>query len=200
MKKSFVLHLDSLEILDKLKKEQIADLFLALRDYNLCKEIKLDFVLDLVFTPFKKQFERDNISYKNIVQRNTNNGNKPKKAKKASRLLGSQDKPDEAKKADSDSDSVSVRYNVNISVNEKDRLILEFGLEFMNKVFDFYSSYKKEKNYKTKDDNLTIRRWVISAVKDKINKEKNVPQKKEYTSPHHQDLSKMNYDLNPNEV
>tara|TARA_R110000764_G_C11012290_1_gene383401 strand:+ start:860 stop:979 length:120 start_codon:yes stop_codon:yes gene_type:complete len=34
-RKSLILHFDSLDIIDELNKEQIADLFIAIRDYNL---------------------------------------------------------------------------------------------------------------------------------------------------------------------
>jgi hypothetical protein len=34
-RKSLILHFDSLEVLNELSKEQIADLFLAIKDYNL---------------------------------------------------------------------------------------------------------------------------------------------------------------------
>jgi hypothetical protein len=34
-RKSFILHLDSLDVLDELSKEEIADLFIAMKNYNL---------------------------------------------------------------------------------------------------------------------------------------------------------------------
>ncbi len=36
-RKSLILHFDSLDIIDELNKEQIGDLFIAIRDYNLWK-------------------------------------------------------------------------------------------------------------------------------------------------------------------
>jgi len=60
--------------------------------------------------------------------------------------------------------------NVKLTNKELERFKDEYGESGANKLIDFLSSYKKEKNYKTKDDNLTIRRWVISACKlTKIN-------------------------------
>ena len=110
-KKSFLLHIDSLEILDELTNEQCGLLFKACRDFNLGVEINLDPVLSLVFFSFKKQFERDGVKYQAIVDRNKVNGNKggrPKKKpnpvepKKPSGLI---DNPVEPKKADSVNDS-----------------------------------------------------------------------------------------------
>lgn len=59
------------------------------------------------------------------------------------------------------------RRNVKLKVEENDRLVKEFGEEFIERVYDYLSDYKIEKGYTSKDDNLTIRRWVIDAVKKK---------------------------------
>ena len=52
---------------------------------------------------------------------------------------------------------------------ELKRLYEEYGKEGTDKAIQFLSRYKKEKGYKNKDDNLTLRRWVFNAIKvDKI--------------------------------
>ena len=63
-----------------------------------------------------------------------------------------------------------IKYRDNISLFEKEKikLDLEFGEDFVQKCFDFLSSYKVEKSYKTKSDYLTIKRWVVDAVKKPI--------------------------------
>ncbi|MOA58380.1 hypothetical protein D3C78_1827730 [compost metagenome] len=43
-------------------------------------------------------------------------------------------------------------------------MVSEFGEDTTKRAIDYLTSYKAEKNYKTKSDNLTIRRWVIDAV------------------------------------
>jgi hypothetical protein len=60
-----------------------------------------------------------------------------------------------------------IKYRDNISLLEKEKikLDLEFGEDIVQKCFDFLSSYKVEKSYKTKSDYLTIKRWVVDAVK-----------------------------------
>ena len=62
------------------------------------------------------------------------------------------------------------KYRDNISLLEKEKikLDLEFGEDTVQKCFDFLSSYKVEKSYKTKSDYLTIKRWVVDAVKKPI--------------------------------
>ncbi len=56
--------------------------------------------------------------------------------------------------------------NVLLTDTEYQKLIEEFGKTGVAAI-EFLSSYKSEKDYKTKNDNLTIRRWVIDAVKEK---------------------------------
>ena len=73
---SIILHLDSLDVLDKLTLEQSGELFQAIRDYNKGEEPKMSMVVDLVFTQFKNQFDRDIEKYQNICERNKSNGKK----------------------------------------------------------------------------------------------------------------------------
>lgn len=62
--------------------------------------------------------------------------------------------------------------NVKLTEPEHQRLVSEFGKELTDSSIEFLSYYKIEKDYKTKDDNLTIRRWVIKAVKEDLEKAK----------------------------
>ena len=121
-KKSFLLYLDTLEILHKLTDEQAGKLLKAFLAYHSGQDFNLDPMLDLVFFSFQAQFERDGVKYNSIVERNRNNGSKggrpknPAKAKEPSGLSGN---PSEPKKADSgngsdkDSDSDSVNKVTN---------------------------------------------------------------------------------------
>ncbi len=73
-KKSFILHYDSLEILEKLSDEQAGKLFKAMATFNIKGELpKLDFALELAFAPFKNQFIRDNEKYDLKVEKNRQN-------------------------------------------------------------------------------------------------------------------------------
>lgn len=55
--------------------------------------------------------------------------------------------------------------NVQLTESEYQRLVDEYGKELTDRSVEYLSSYKVEKSYKTKSDNLTIRRWVIDAAK-----------------------------------
>ena len=70
MKKSFVLHKDTLDILDKLSDEHAGKLFKMIKDYQNECEIECAFPLDLVFLPFQKQFERDGLKYAQLCEKN----------------------------------------------------------------------------------------------------------------------------------
>lgn len=66
--------------------------------------------------------------------------------------------------------------NIRLYLREYERLSDDIGAELTNACIEYLSAYKREKPYKTRDDNLTIRRWVIQAVMEgkmkieKINK------------------------------
>lgn len=57
------------------------------------------------------------------------------------------------------------KNNIKISISEFEKLCTEFTQEITEKAIKYLSAYKIEKGYKTKSDYLTIRRWVIDAVK-----------------------------------
>ena len=67
-KKSFVLHNDSLDILNQLSDQQAGKLFKAIYTYNKEGKIpKLDQILTMVITPFLSQFKRDGVSFNKSV-------------------------------------------------------------------------------------------------------------------------------------
>lgn len=57
--------------------------------------------------------------------------------------------------------------NIQLTEDEYLKLISFHGEILTSKSIQYLSNYKVEKNYKTKSDYLTIKRWVIDAVKDK---------------------------------
>ena len=130
MRKSFILHMDSLTVVEELTIEQKAELFQAIIDYQNGKEIILSGLMKAVFIPFKNQFERDNDKYSAIVERNKVNGakggrsKKPKEPKTTQKnpvgYLGTQLNP---KQADNDSDNDNDNDNDNYQYND---FVLDF--------------------------------------------------------------------------
>ena len=62
-RRSFLLHIDSLDVLDELSNEEAGLLLKAMRDYHNDEEMQLDALTKIVFSPFKNQFNRDTLKY-----------------------------------------------------------------------------------------------------------------------------------------
>ena len=60
---------------------------------------------------------------------------------------------------------INYRENISLSEKENTNLITEYGEKAVAELYDYLSAYKIEKSYKTKSDYLTIKRWVVDAVK-----------------------------------
>ena len=153
-KTSFILHLDSLKVLDSLTKEQIADLFLAIRDYNLGAEIKLEGLMKAIFVSFENQFERDNERYLSVIERNRLNGLKGGRPKTRTNpenpvgYLGYSENPLEPKKPDNDND--------NDNDNDKDK---DNDKDIKIKSFDFKKAFLDlDVDVKILDDWLKVRK------------------------------------------
>jgi predicted phage replisome organizer len=66
---------------------------------------------------------------------------------------------------------IKIKYRNNIHLTEKQHntLISKYGIDNVNRLYDYLSDYKIEKGtYKTKCDYRTILRWVVSACKISI--------------------------------
>ena len=81
-KKSLVLHLDSLEVIEELSMEQRGELLTAIYDYHKGKELSLTQILKIVFLPFKNQFERDLEKYEKVCKINKEIANRKKGGEK----------------------------------------------------------------------------------------------------------------------
>ena len=81
-KKSFILHLDSLDVFDDLNNQEAGELIKTIIKYQRLKQDGISFDLSeidntlirVAFKPFKAQFDRDYEKYLSIVERNKLNG------------------------------------------------------------------------------------------------------------------------------
>lgn len=126
---SFVLHMDSLSVLDDLTDDQAGKLFKAIKSFKTGSECELDFGLRMAFLPFKNQFLRDDKGYQKVVERNKINGSKGGAPKKPKRTQKTQSVILEPKKADSDSDSDSDNKDVAKSPLSIYELCVDFWLK-----------------------------------------------------------------------
>lgn len=123
-KKSFILHLDSLCVLEDMTFEQKGILFDAIYKYQLGIDVELDFGMKMAFAPFKNQFIRDNEKYLEFSKKQSENGKKGGRPKTKTEQKENPKNPslfEIPKKAynDSVSDNVNEKVNVNESDNEK---------------------------------------------------------------------------------
>ena len=145
MRKSFIVHIDSLCILDDLTDEQAGKLFKAIRNYQNGVESDMDSLTKIAFAPFKNQFARDEEKYINRSQINSLNGKKGGRGNKANESKESELLLQKANKADSDSKSKSDSDSKNKSISKnKTYTIEERKINFAHSLKPFLNIYGKD--------------------------------------------------------
>ena len=81
MKKSFLLYIDALEVLNVLTDAQAGQLFKAIRAHQLGIELEFEPIIQIAMASFIQNFKRDDEKYSMIVERNRANGLKNSKLK-----------------------------------------------------------------------------------------------------------------------
>jgi len=163
-KKSFLIHIDSLDVLDHLTDEQAGQLLKAFRSYHAGEDLQLPPLLNIAFTPFKNQFIRDIETYENVCNRNKTNGLKggrPRNPKKPVGSLKTQRNPKKPKKADNDSDSDSDSKKDNDSDSANDNESYKNVKDLNIVAFEKYLAYRKESGIKK----LTKHGEILAAKK-----------------------------------
>lgn len=151
-RKSFILHRDSLNVLDELDDKQAGLLFKAIKAYQNNEDIELDSITKIVMSPFKSQFERDEKKYNKIVERNKNNGLKggrpktqdnPKEPSGLSGLKKEPKKADSVSKSDSDSDSKSDKEKKKTMPAKASDYVNEIDFSILNVSDDHVAELKR---------------------------------------------------------
>jgi len=123
-KKSFILHVDSLDVIDDLTDEQAGQLFRAIKNYHAGGDFEPSPIIRIAFSAFKSQFKRDLEKYEKIIERNKNNGLKggrPKTQQNPQKPTGLSGLSKEPKKADSGNGNGSVSGNGSGKESDKPR-------------------------------------------------------------------------------
>jgi hypothetical protein len=110
MKKSFILYIDSLNILSNLNTQQAGELFIAIYNYHLTGEMPTEFWIKLALTPFINQWERDLEKWERIAEVRKENGRKGGLSK-SKQMLANANLANE--------DLANVAVNVNVKGNVK---------------------------------------------------------------------------------
>ena len=175
-RKSFILHSDSLEVLDKLSDEQAGKIFKAIKIYQKTGEIvALDFALEIAFLPFLNQFKRDLENYQKTCEARRLAGSIGGKQKLANASKSKQkvaNLADNDSKSDSDSKKNSKNKNFipptfqEVSDYCQERKNLVNPQKFM----DHYQSngWKVGKN-SMKDWKAAVRKWEENSFESKSN-------------------------------
>jgi len=118
IRKSFILHHDSLNVLDDLTDEQAGLLFKAIKAYHLGDELKLDTLTNIAMSPFRNQFDRDAVKYENLCEKNRLIAEARYNTKSTTGKSGNQASPKATKSTDNDSKSDSKSKSDNDSNKE----------------------------------------------------------------------------------
>lgn len=118
VKKSFVLYNDSLDVLDDMSTEEVACMFVAIRDYNNGKEPELLDSLRFLFKQFQNQFDRDHEKWVTTCTVRALAGAKGGKQKAANASNCKQKVASVAILADNDNDNVTDSDTVNDNVTD----------------------------------------------------------------------------------
>jgi hypothetical protein len=107
IRKSFILHHDSLNVLDDLTDDQAGLLFKAIKAYHLGDDLTLDVLTNIAMSPFRNQFDRDAIKYENLCEKNRLIAENRYNTKSTTGKAGNQPLPEATKSTDNDSKSKS---------------------------------------------------------------------------------------------
>lgn len=178
MRKSFILHLDSLCILDEMTNEQAGEFIKAIYHYQITGELpKLDFAIKMAIMPFVNQFIRDEEKYNSFIDKQKGNGLKggrPKNPMKPNETQKTQAFLEKPKKAysvsDNDSDSkkeskkVSFKKETNIEQLFENLEISESRKSLLKEWLD-YKAERKE-TYKPRGFKMLVK--ILSEYSDEI--------------------------------
>ena len=126
-RKSFIIHFDSLNVLDDLTNEQAGLLFKAIRSHQLGEELELDALTKIAFSPFKNQFSRDVEKYEKLCEKNRLIAETRYATKSTTGKNGNDKTPQVTKSTDNDSDSGNDSKSDSDSDNKSKEIVTSKG-------------------------------------------------------------------------
>ena len=158
---SFLLHIDSLEILNDLSDDQAGKLFKAIYSHQNNEDVNLDQITKMVFLPFKNQFIRDDEKYTKTCERRAIAGAKGGKQRVANQAIASKSKQEQANQADN--------KNKNKNKSDSDSDSKNNNNKYICSAFDiFWESYPKKADRKKAENKfrLVVRDLKLSTEED----------------------------------
>lgn len=167
MRKSFLIHTDSLSILGKLTDEQAGKLFKAISAYNNNAELpEMDFAMQIAFEPFKNQFIRDNEKYVNRCRANSENVKIRWDTNDTNRINRIRNIRTHTKHTDSDNDNECDNVN-NVTVNAnalgatKQKTYIKFIAPTVDQVSAYAAEIGKSIDADRFVDYYTAKGWLV---------------------------------------
>lgn len=165
-KKSFILYTDQSGVFNQLPDEiagkLIKHIFAYVNDEN---PISDDLIINIAFEPIKQSLKRDLKRYEVYVDKQSVNGAKGGRPKKATETQKTQAFFEKPKKADSVSVSVSDSVNVNVNKRFIKPTIEEIKKEFQTFNAEHFFNYYESNGWmvgrnKMKDWKATVKNWI----------------------------------------
>ncbi len=172
IRKSFILHHDSLNVLDDLTDDQAGLLFKAIKAYHLGDEFKLDTLTNIAMSPFRNQFDRDAVKYENLCEKNRLIAENRYSTKSTSGKSGNQALPEVTKSTDNDSKSDSDSKNKSDNDKEviKDIVVSTPAFNFKNELLslgvdkDILNDWMKVRKNKNATNTESAFRLLVSQI------------------------------------
>jgi hypothetical protein len=146
--KSFILHKDSLSVLNKLSDEEAGKLFKAIFNYQSQNILPTNNLISIIFEPFLNQFKRDEEKYQNVVERNKINIAKRWNKPNTKNTTGKIGIPKDTKNTDSDSKNKSDSDSKSDSKND---LPIFINKDLFNSFVEMRVKIKKPLTEKAKE-------------------------------------------------
>lgn len=169
-RKSFLLHIDSLDILDDLTDEQAGQLFKAIKSHQKGEAYELPSIVKIAFSPFKNQFARDDEKYEKLCEKNRLIAEKRYSTKSTTGKSGNEPEPTVTKSTDNDSDNKNKRSISRFTPPTQEEVFLfmqEKGYPYQNEAMKFVNFYGSKgwmvgKN-KMKNWKLAVNNWLSNC-------------------------------------
>ena len=119
IKKSFILYTDTLDVLDVLTDEQAGKLLRAIRSYHDNSDLIIPQDIQIAFSPFKNQFDRDHAKYLNVCDKNRINGMKGGRPRTHNNPVGCLETQRNPNNLDTDTDTDTDTEKINNKLSPK---------------------------------------------------------------------------------
>jgi len=180
-KKGFILYADQIDLFTQLPNDKAGELIKHIFAYVNDEDPQTeDLIINIAFTPIKKQFKRDLEKWTQTREGRSKAG---KASAEARRIKKEQEatNPTNVKSVQQNPTNPTVKDNVNVTVNVKDNVILKnteketliykYGQKGFDWMVDKLSNYKLSSGKKYKSDYGAINSWVVKEW----NKENKTP-------------------------